>query len=121
MEFSLNKQGFVTNWLVAGPVCGRYEPPADLPKTWNDQLGYERTLRGIFYTGRREILPKEIGIGRTSPNGEPWRYYYSANNWFVDVCNFYNLPTSVEMDAATLLVSGKTQTCRCRALDVCGH
>ena len=49
MNFSINEQGFVTNWLISGTVCTPYTPPADLPKTWDDQLGYEKAVRGVFY------------------------------------------------------------------------
>lgn len=110
MEFSLNKHGFVTKWLVAGPVSGRYEPP-DLPKTWSDQLEYERTLRRHFRTEPPQSPPQRIKIGQTAPNGAPWRYFHSAGNWFVDVCDFYNLPVSVELEAAAVLVSETEQTC----------
>lgn len=111
MEFPLNKYGFVTKWLAAGPVSGTYEPP-NLPKTWSDQLEYERTLRRHFHTEPPQSPPQRIKIGQIAPNGAPWRYFHSAGNWFVDVCDFYNLPTSVELEAATVLISETEQTCR---------
>lgn len=103
MKLSVNQQGFVTNWLISGPACARYKPPADLSQTWEDQLGYEKALRGVFYSGTNEMPPQTILLGKVSPNGENWRYYYYNRNWFVDVSNFYDLPTTIRVDAATIL------------------
>lgn len=110
MELSVNREGFITNWLVSGPVCARYTPPADLPKTWTDQLGYEKALRNVFYTGTGAMPAQNILLGQASTNGGPWRYYYYNRNWFVDVSSFYSLPTVIRLDAATVLNSESTRT-----------
>ncbi len=108
MEALLNKQGFVTQWLLSGPHCEPCVPP-EMPKSWNDQLGYEKALRAVFYPKTKEIPDANPALGFTGPCGEPWEFYYNHDNWFVDKSTFYSLLTTVRMDCATLLCSDKEQ------------
>ncbi|MCI1982661.1 MAG: hypothetical protein LKJ45_05805 [Oscillospiraceae bacterium] len=110
MKLPLNQQNFVTDWLISGPVCSAYTPPADLPKVWTDQLGYEKTLREVFDSGIEDPPPQNIRLGGLSGNGKPWRYYYSPQNWFVDVSAFYTQPAAIRLDAAAVLNSETAQT-----------
>lgn len=71
INISNSEQGFVTGWLVSGTVCTPYTPPADLPRTWDDQLGYEKALRGVFYPRleRQPAFPGTVGV--PGPCGAP--------------------------------------------------
>lgn len=114
MNLALNAQGYITHWLVSGPACSRYTPPETLPQTWTDQLGYEKALRGVFYTGTQDTPPHTIALGAPAPCGEVWRYYYNNKSWFVDASKFYSLLTEIRMDATTVLCSKRAQTVRAK-------
>lgn len=107
INISNNEQGFVTGWLVSGTVCTPYTPPADLPRTWDDQLGYEKALRGVFYPRleRQPAFPGTVGV--PGPCGAPWRYHYTRGSGFVDVSSVHGQLTCLRLDAATLLCSDR--------------
>ena len=105
MKLFPNQQGFITNWLVSGNACTLYHPPKDLPQTWQDQLGYEKALRNVFFDKVDEMPGGTIALGEKSQNGEPWKYWYHEKSSFVDTSTFYTLLTNVRLDAATVLVS----------------
>lgn len=109
MESFENEHGFVTQWLISGTDCHTYIPPENLPKTWSDQLGYEKALRDIFYTPVDEMPQSQILPGANSPIEKPWHYYYSHKNWFVDQSSTHSLLTTIRFDAATILHSNKMQ------------
>lgn len=109
METFANEQGFVTQWLISGIDCHPCTPPNDMPKTWTDQLGYEKALRAVFYTPVDEMPQSHILPGEDGPTGKPWRYYYRHSNWFVDQSSTHSLLTDVRLDAATILHSDKKQ------------
>ncbi len=105
--YSLNAQGFITNWLVAGPHC---QPLRDVPKreTGADQLRYEAMLRTGYEKRSLQQPPKHIALGAMAPVSQPWRYV-RAGNWFVDESTFYSSLTDVALDAVTELVVEKQQ------------
>lgn len=105
MNFSINEQGFVTNWLISGTVCTPYTPPADLPKTWDDQLGYEKAVRGVFYPRLEEQPDFPRALNAPGPCGAPWRYHYGKGGSFVDVSSVHGQLTCVRLDAASILCS----------------
>lgn len=109
MLFMPNEQGFVTNWLICGPVCNSYSPPDNLAKAWTDQLGYEKTLRSIFYPHLSEQPFFPHAIGQTGSNGAVWQYYYHHNSSFVDLSSVHRNPTSIRLDAVTVLNSKSEQ------------
>lgn len=110
MKQRLNKLGYVTEWLVAGPLETPYAPPENLPCTWNDQLGYEKALRGIFFTST-ELTGKveDTRLDTPAPNGLTWEYCTNCQDGFVNKSTFYGLLTCVQLEAVTGLYSA---TCR---------
>lgn len=110
MNISVNQEGFVTQWLIGGPRETGFLPPADLPRTWTDQLGYEKAMRGAFYHEAEKDPPAAVRLGQPSPCGEAWRYYSGNHGWFVDASSFYNVPTAVRLNAAAVLRSDRRQT-----------
>lgn len=112
MNFSINEQRFVTDWLVSGTVNTPYTPPADLPKTWDDQLGYEKALRSVFYS-RLEQQPDFPWEANTpGPCGAPWHYHYTRGSSFVDMSSVHGQLTCVRLDAAAVLCSSCEQRVR---------
>lgn len=104
-----NKQGFIENWLVSGPVCTPYAAPDSIAVPGGDQLAYEKALRGAFYRNTATPPVANCHLGENSQLGEPWRYYYRNHSWFVDCSSFYGLLTRIEMDAATVITSETAQ------------
>lgn len=105
MYLKPNSAGFIIHWLVSGPAAHPYTPPKDLPMTWKDQLGYEKSLRGVFYTETQQCPDFPETVGAPSALGMPWSYYNHHQNSFVDFSRFYSLLTDVTFHAATLLYS----------------
>lgn len=98
-EFHVNRNGFVTNYLVCGPL----ESPFTSDKRDSNQLHFEKYLRSVV--AAEEVLPpvNEAFPGDMGPEGRPWRYWFSHGDWFVDFSTFYSVPARVELSAATVL------------------
>lgn len=101
----LNAQGFITNYLVAGPR----ETDWEKENTGDHQLRYEQKLRTLL-TVDSSRPDQTIKIGEPGGLGQPWQYYYSFNNWFVDRSTFYSTLKKVELDAATILTARQAVT-----------
>ena len=108
-RFDLYRNGFVANYLVAGPVT----EPFEAPFTLKDQLEFERRMREIYYS--------EPAYGYAAPKlmeksviGEDWRYYTDNRNIYVDFSKFYFTLTRVTFLASTELVSDCARTVRAR-------
>lgn len=100
MEFNLNQDGFVMNYLFSGKKETQiYDDTRD-----TNQLRYEKYLRNKI--ADKEAKPeKDIKIGELSSLGMPWRYYYSYNNIFLDQSTFYTDLKKVELYGATHLIA----------------
>ncbi len=98
--YKLDKSGFVTTYLYAG----RKESKVLDDHTDNNQLRYEKYLRGQVVNEGLEVMPQKMIIGEESPNGMPWQYYYSHNNGFLELSHFYLEPRRVDVLAVTELV-----------------
>ena len=107
MAGKLNREGFITNWLISGPKLADFS--ADC--SFDDQLAYEKYMRSVLRDGRTVAPPEDIALDQNSDLDMPWRYI-GGGNWFVDVSNFYLLPTRVELYAcADLLVDQAMEMC----------
>lgn len=116
MEFNLNRDGFVTKYLVSGKKDLIFH---DDHRDTN-QLRYEKYLRSLVAVQPESTAADDtvavdsfsknevwdlIRIGENSQIGMPWRYYVSEGNVFVDDSDFYLDPRFVELMAATNLVA----------------
>jgi len=108
-RFDLYRNGFVANYLVAGPVT----EPFEAPFTLKDQLEFESRMREIYYS--------EPAYGYAAPKlmeksviGEDWRYYTDNRNIYVDFSKFYFTLTRVTFLASTELVCDCARTVRAR-------
>lgn len=97
--FALTQEGYITKYLVAGRVDGEVNDNTHD----NNQLRYEKHLRGCVAQHGPIDVTKPAKIGECSPIGAPWRYYYSYGNIFVDNSDFYLNPASVQLLGATRL------------------
>lgn len=102
MGVSLNREGFITKYLISGPV---EEPFVDVTgKTDQNQLRYEAYLRSILPRECGDYPEEDIRLGKKGPeSGSIWSYYFSYGDWFVDFSRFYSALTRVELSAAVVL------------------
>lgn len=105
MGFQLNQYGYIEHYLVSGVAVSEFS--CDI--TDENQLRYEKKVRNLIADHRQELEPGEIRLGENSRLGCPWEYYYSYGNWFVDRSDFYPLVKKIELDAVTVLESGKAR------------
>ena len=72
--FALNRFGYVTKWLVSGPL----ETPVDpATRTIVDQGQYERYLKETIHNDDVTEVPSPITLGAPGIAGKPWRFYRS--------------------------------------------
>ncbi len=99
MKYPLDRNGYITKYLVAGRVDGEvHDSTRD-----SNQLRYEKHLRGVVAQHGPIDAARPVKIGGESPIGAPWRYYYSYGNIFVDDSDFYLNPKSVQLLGAARL------------------
>ena len=104
--YALNPFGYVTRWLVSGPL----ETPVDpATRTIVDQGKYEGYMKKNSHDDSVTEPPANISLGQTGLAGMPWRYYQAGENYFVDVSRFYHVMYKCELWAATVLVSPRAQ------------
>ena len=103
--WTLDREGFVTHWLVAGPLAEPYTCSLRDP----NQLRYEAALRAGL--PRHEPVPAGMmeGIRADQPGrlGLPWRFQGGRDGAFVNLSDFYPTMQRVRFDAATVLVSDR--------------
>ena len=107
-DFTVNGQGFVTDWLVSGP----YETEPQTGIIEKDQLVFERKLRGEIAAEDGFSLPDSAVCGAEGLAGMPWSYL-SATGWFIDKSAFYHLLRRVELWAYTCLWSKNGENADC--------
>lgn len=96
----LNKEGFITHYLIAGPKTTPYIGE----NSDENQLRYEKKLRSIIAKHTQECPLNAIALDANSELDMPWKYYYSYGNWFIDQSAFYSNLVKVEMVATVNLV-----------------
>ncbi len=102
---SLNSRGFVTAWLISGPV----EKPFSRPNSRDNQIEFEQDLREALAEEEFTSMNSSYKPGDNSELGIPWKYHYSYGNWFVDVSRFYRIPERVELQAVSCIYSQKSK------------
>ena len=103
-----NNGGFLTRWLICGPKL-------DTPKIsvqGETQEEFENNMRKALPNDVFSV-PSDIILGESFLGGN-WKYWYSGNNIFVDISDFYHLLCSVEFICAAQIVSGME-----RKLEIC--
>ncbi len=95
----MNKQGFITRWLVSGLKS----EPFDAEQTEKDQIRFEQYLRKAGIDQIPMTPPEEIRLGEAGCGDCPWGYYYKRNHWFVDLSNTCPGPMKLEAYGATIL------------------
>lgn len=102
MCLTLNREGFITNYLLSGPAVEGFTDTTG--KRDDNQLRYEAYLRSILPRKEIPCVKRPIRLGEAGPEaGSRWSYYFSYGDWFVDVSTFYSMLTRVELSAATVL------------------
>lgn len=102
---SPNPYGFVTDWLVSGPISTSYQAPSNREAEKLSQIEYEQYLRKTLFSTFGGLPSKTVSVGKPSDLNEPWQYYYCHGNWFIDKSQFYSSLVLVAFDAVTELVS----------------
>lgn len=108
MRFCLDRDGYITKYLVSGRCDSEFQDDA----RDSNQLRYEKYLRGLVATHEAPDISAPIFIGSPSPIGKPWRYYHSCGNIFVDDSGFYLDLRKVELLAATRLAAEEDMAVR---------
>ena len=109
MSFSLSKEGFVTEYLTAGPALSDFVAPYQL----KDQLRFEKEMRDLYYI-EPVGYPCKATLGERSPIGEVWKFYSDNHNPYIDFSKFYFTLQRVTFLAKTVLVSDKARSVRAR-------
>lgn len=101
MAWTLDREGFVTHWLVSGPLVEKFHSELRDP----NQLRYEATLRAKSV--RHELIPqehmREIREGQRSRLGLPWRFIGGRDQTLINLSDFYPQMRLVRFDAAVTL------------------
>lgn len=107
---ALPQDGYLTRFLTTG----RKESEFRCDARDTNQLRMEKAMRAL--AARHEPLappaPDAIRLGGPSPLGQPWQFYYSHGNIFLDDSTFYIEPCRVELHAVTELWAERPCTLR---------
>ena len=95
----LDREGYVTAYLVTEPSLTPFEAPYTLP----DQLAFEKEMRSLFYR-EPSGCPVTPRLGELAPNGMPWRFYAANRNPYIDFSVFYFTLQHATFLASTTLV-----------------
>ena len=105
--FAPNEYGYITTWLVSGPL----ETPIDpATRTIVNQEQYEKYMKEHIASDALPAVPAGITLGGAGLVGMPWRYWQAGENDFVDMSRFYHTMYKCEFWAATVLCSETAQT-----------
>lgn len=97
--WQLDRNGFVANYMLAGPDIREYETSTRIP----NQLELEGVLRREIVTPKKPTADVNIKLGKEAENGRRWQVWYSHGNCFIDVSAFYSTLQKVTLEAATVL------------------
>ena len=101
--WKLNRDGFVTHFMVSGPATQAYFNEA----TDKNQLRYEAYLRSVIAEHKPLGETGAIKVGEKSRLGEEWNYYYDSGSCFVNISTFYSVMKRVNFDIASVLETTK--------------
>jgi hypothetical protein len=87
LEYLLN-DGFINNWLVAGPKSTPIDGPDRLK---DDEASYKLKITRQFYCQDITLSESPVDRGTTGINGDQvtWRYIRCHEDHFVDVSDYY--------------------------------
>ena len=99
METNLPDSGFLTCFYYTG----RHTTDFACDARDQNQLRLEKKMRAAAarHAPFTPPAPDAVTLGGPSPLGEPWRFYYSHGNIYLDDSYFYNTLHQVEMHAVT--------------------
>ncbi len=100
-DWRLDRQGFVTHYMVSGPQVTEYT--SDVRD--KNQLRYEAYLRSVIAQHEPVADAMHIVSGENSRLGMPWRFQGGADTAFVNLSDFYSLMRRVKFDVATVIVA----------------
>ncbi len=108
MKFSLHNNGFITHFLTTG----KKESEFATNEQDSNQLRFEQKLRASAaqHTPFAPPALETLCPGKQSPLGQPWKYYYSHENVFLDDSSFYIELCRVELHAVTGLYAEQDTT-----------
>lgn len=109
ITFDLSSEGYICNYLTAGPVVSDFLPPF----TDKNQLAFESKMRKLYNVPCKEE-PASGALGEGADIGGQWSYYANNRNPYIDYSKFYFKLKNVKIHAITQLVSDKEQTVRAR-------
>jgi hypothetical protein len=101
-SFPLSREGFVCHWFISGPRVGDFV----IDNPYDDQLRFEKYMRGVLRDGKSFQAPADAALGSASDLGMPWRYSGGGSR-YVDVSFFYSLPARVELYAYSEIIAEK--------------
>ena len=97
----LDRQGFVTCYMVSGPKAEPFTSDHRDPQ----QIRYEGWLRRQLADHEPVADTEHIILGENSRLGLPWRVHYDEGSAFVDCSTFYSLMRKVTFDVAACLLA----------------
>lgn len=100
-DWQLDRQGFVTHYMVSGPKVTEYH--SDVRD--KNQLRYEAYLRSVIARHEPVEDTQNIRSGEMSRLGMPWRFVGGADAAFVNLSDFYSLMRRVQFDASTVIIA----------------
>ncbi len=105
--YPLNEEGYVTTWLISGPLDTPIDPST---RTIADQNKYEWDQKMTVHNNDLKNAPEKIEVGADGIDGCPWHFYPNGPNCFVDVSRFYFTIYRCDFWIATSIVSPREQT-----------
>ncbi|MCL2479666.1 MAG: hypothetical protein FWF22_09195, partial [Treponema sp.] len=61
-SFPLNREGFVTHWLISGPKVEDFI----IDNPFDDQLRFEKHMRSVLRDGKKNYVPTDAVPGAVS-------------------------------------------------------
>jgi hypothetical protein len=93
--FPLHSEGYVRQWLIAGPCSIPYA----------GRIEDDDTYRSDAVDPSRVEPPRPAALGAKGPFGQSWRFHDSGRNYFVEYSDFWSAPALVDLYAYTEIES----------------
>ncbi len=104
-SWSLDREGYITHYLVSGPLDTAYSSEERDP----NQLRYEARLRSLIPRHLPVPDPEVADFSAPGRLGLPWRYIGGPDASFVNLSDFYSTMRRVVFDAVTCLLSDRAR------------
>ena len=104
----LDRQGFVTHYMVSGPQVTPFTSEA----RDSNQLRYEAYLRSIIPQHAPIPHAERVCVREDSRLGMPWRFQGGQDGAFVNLSDFYPVMQRVAFDICTVLVAPQEMAVR---------